>query len=107
MSPRVGSWLHAELVAFRVGHGRDLRVAPQDGGPKPYKPADLIIHSRRGTQIEMDTVLRALRLRDPGEPDVRSAPAGRLYERFLSRRVLIDVGPESRRPERREREGVV
>src|SRR5215467_12379426 len=47
----------------------------------------------------MHPVLRRLGLWDPGEPDVRAAPACRLDECLVGGGILVDVGAEDGRPE--------
>jgi hypothetical protein len=72
---------HAELVAFWVLHYRVAGTAADNGGTELLQPGHLGGHGARSSQVEMHPVLRHLELGNPGEPDIRAAPARSLVRR--------------------------
>ncbi len=54
----------------------------------------------------MHPVLRRLGLGNPGEPDIRTAPAGGLDECLVSSRVFIHIRAEDDCPEPGQRERI-
>src|SRR5215472_18237488 len=99
-----GSGLDAELVAFRVGHDGMVRVAARHGGAEPLQSGHLVFQRTGGAQVEVRPVLGRLGLGNPGEPDIRAAPARRFDEGLLGGGVLVHIRPEHRRPELGQRE---
>src|SRR5439155_20875400 len=104
--PLSGTRFDAELVALRVAHHRVARIPADHAGSQPLQPRHLGGDRPWGAQVEMYPVLGRLGLGNPGEPDVRAAPARGLDERLLRAGVLIHIRPQGSRPEPGQRECV-
>src|SRR5438445_3337986 len=66
-----GAGFDAELVSFRVAHDGVGVEALNDGCPEALQPADLLVHGRLRAKVEVQAVLRLLRLSHAVGPHVR------------------------------------
>src|SRR5260221_7917011 len=107
-SPKSGyrPGFHAELVALGIGHHDVVLASVKHRRAEAHEPGRLVCHGARCPQVEMNPVLRALRLGHPVDPDVRPAPSGRFHESLLAGRFLVHIRSEHRRPEPRQSQRV-
>ena len=100
-----GSSITVRARRRRRGRPRRSRRGPRGGRPRRRRVPG-------GAEVEVEAVLGGLGLRDPLEPQVHPAPAGRLDVRLVRRRVLVELaaeggGPEGRRPGRASSQSTV
>src|SRR5262245_835866 len=91
--------LHAELVAFRVGHDGEVLSNPQYGGAQRDQAGDFLGDRTWRPKIEVYSVFAGLWFGHPVKPHVGAAPAGRFDVSLLGSRIFVDVGAQGRRPE--------
>jgi hypothetical protein len=101
------SELDAELVAAGVLHDGEVAVGGDVRGAEGLEAGHLVGDGAGGAEVEVEAVLGGLGLRDTLEPQVDTAPAGRLDVRLLGRGVLVELAAEGGSPEPGDGQGVL